>query len=225
MGVIMATEAIKVVLAAMRLTDNSANHLNVEAPSLLLYSAYSNPLFRNIRLLGKRPGCPSCSASASITRRALTTGSIDYPRFCGTITPPNLLCANDRISPSSYHKLHPNANTAHTLIDVREKPQFEICHLEHSVNIPFSIIEAASLSSPDSPGNESNQTATHPEEALYSTLKSRIDPVYFICRHGNDSQLAVQKFKAGTHDGRVVRDIIGGLAAWRREVDPEFPEY
>lgn len=231
MGVLMANEAIKTIVANRNLPGsletNNAIQPQTIAPSLLLYSAYSNPPFRNIRLRGKRPDCPSCSASTVITRHTLTTGSINYPSFCGIKEPLNVLLTHDRISASSYRELYLNAGTTHTFVDVRDKLQFEMCHLERSINIPFSVIEAADMEEFDA--TEKNVTDATSEPALYRKLKARRDPVYFICRYGNDSQLAAQKLKSATgasaHVGRVVSDITGGLAAWRREVDAGFPDY
>lgn len=49
-------------------------------------------------------------------------------------------------------------------------------------------------------------------------------PVFVVCRLGNDSQIAAQALRevVPTLD---IRDIIGGLQAWSRDVDPEFPIY
>jgi len=46
--------------------------------------------------------------------------------------------------------------------------------------------------------------------------------VYFICRRGNDSQLAVNLLLA--RGLTEVYDIQGGYAGWR-DVDPDFPIY
>lgn len=49
-----------------------------------------------------------------------------------------------------------------------------------------------------------------------------------ICRLGNDSQLATRKFQEvlGEESGsRWIRDVIGGLKAWHKEVDSGFPDY
>lgn len=228
----MANEAIKIIIAGQNSPASpeakSANPSKATAPSLLLYSAYNNPPFRNIRLRGKRPGCPSCSTSTIITRRTFTTGSINYPSFCGLNAPPNTLTSNDRISAPSYRELHPDAGIKHTLVDVRDKLQFDMCHLERSVNIPLSVIEDADMEEQDT--SEKDATDDIQEQSLYRKLKAGNDPVYFICRYGNDSQLAAQKLKnvggvASTQRRRVVSDITGGLAAWRREVDTGFPEY
>ena len=48
--------------------------------------------------------------------------------------------------------------------------------------------------------------------------------IYFICRLGNDSQLAANAFRS-IADGIVVQDLIGGLRAWTNDVDPKFPIY
>jgi adenylyltransferase/sulfurtransferase len=50
--------------------------------------------------------------------------------------------------------------------------------------------------------------------------------IYVICRLGNDSQIAAEALRSvGSDEVRVVRDIVGGLRAWSREVDSQFPVY
>lgn len=47
-----------------------------------------------------------------------------------------------------------------------------------------------------------------------------------VCRRGNDSQLAVRKLKAKLQEADMeVKDIAGGLTAWARQIDPNFPTY
>ena len=51
-------------------------------------------------------------------------------------------------------------------------------------------------------------------------------PIICVCRRGNDSQLAVQKVRQELSDHRaVIKDIKGGLTAWAKSVDPNFPTY
>lgn len=50
------------------------------------------------------------------------------------------------------------------------------------------------------------------------------NPLYVICRFGNDSQLAVQQIRQHAPDAEV-KDIIGGLQSWSRSIDPTFPIY
>ena len=55
---------------------------------------------------------------------------------------------------------------------------------------------------------------------------SQEDPcsIVVVCRRGNDSQLAVQLLQE-TDSSLNIRDIRGGLHAWARDIDPEFPVY
>lgn len=51
-------------------------------------------------------------------------------------------------------------------------------------------------------------------------------PIYVVCRRGLDSQEAVEKLREMGFDAggkRRIVDIIGGMKAWKEEVDPSFP--
>ena len=220
MGVLMAVEAIKIIATERIVPELS--HINgaaTAAPTLLLYSAYSYPPFRSMRLRGKRPACPSCSATATITRQSLTSESLDYASFCGLVSSLDILSNDERVSAKEYKETIKDAGVAHMLVDVREKTQFDICHLENSVNVPYPDI-ASSYSGQGLLG-EHNAL----QQLINEKLTSRHGPFYVVCRHGNDSQLAVQTLKTNPAFHGIVRDIKGGLTAWRKEVDPEFPEY
>lgn len=52
---------------------------------------------------------------------------------------------------------------------------------------------------------------------------------YVLCRLGNDSMIAADALrdfdrKSGARN-MTIKDVIGGLRAWTRKVDPGFPEY
>lgn len=51
--------------------------------------------------------------------------------------------------------------------------------------------------------------------------------VIFICRRGNDSQIAASALRKAldSQEDVRVRDVRGGLKAWSREVDLNFPVY
>jgi adenylyltransferase/sulfurtransferase len=49
-------------------------------------------------------------------------------------------------------------------------------------------------------------------------------PTYIICRLGNDSQIAAEALRSIRPDGHI-QDIIGGLRAWSKNIDPNFPIY
>lgn len=216
MGVLMAIETIKITVRLQSLPQEGSSN-----PCLLLYSAFSYPNFRSIRLRGKRPACPSCSPISTINRQSLSSGSLDYAAFCGVTSISNILPSADRISAIEYSKIHHEAGQGHFLVDVRENPQFDICHLQHSLNIPYS-------SFPIGFKEQSAQESTASDPVLRKVMQSPGTPIYILCRFGNDSQLVVQKMKAWAQStGRdcPIRDIRGGLEAWRKEVDPKFPEY
>lgn len=226
MGVLMAVESIKIIAvervspviseAQSGLLPGTPNP-TITTPTLLLYSAYSHPPFRSIRLRGKRPGCPSCSTSSTITRESLKSGSRDYEFFCGLVSTSDILSSEERLSAKEYKEKIKDTGTVHTLIDVREKSQYDICHLNNSINIPLS--EIISSYSGDGLPRENSAVRLLLEDMTIAR------PVYFICRHGNDSQLAVRKLKTTPGYAGVVQDIKGGLTAWSKEVDLAFPEY
>ena len=50
--------------------------------------------------------------------------------------------------------------------------------------------------------------------------------VYVVCRRGNDSQKGVLALRESLRGLDVsVKDIIGGLHSWAKDVDPSFPVY
>ncbi|KAF2017637.1 molybdopterin biosynthesis protein moeB [Aaosphaeria arxii CBS 175.79] len=233
MGVLQALEAIKVLT---RETDQSPVRSSTpDPPSLLIFSAYASPMFRSIRLRNRKAKCAACSAQASISAEAITSGSLDYVQFCGAINPVDALKANERISVDNYAKVRLEVNPftgtepskdSHILVDVREKVQFDICNLEGSVNIPFSVVSSTQAPITSSQNN-GEQTPAVPE--WVSALRSHPEkPIFIVCRLGNDSQISVKKMKElGLDNGgqRWIGDIKGGLRAWRENIDPEFPDY
>jgi adenylyltransferase/sulfurtransferase len=79
-----------------------------------------------------------------------------------------------------------------------------------------------------------SQSGSMPAEEALPSWASFLDsfpetqPVHVVCRQGNDSQIVVKKLQElGIDRGgaRVVRDIKGGIDAWRRDVDRAFPDY
>ncbi|KAL1963496.1 hypothetical protein VTN77DRAFT_8077 [Rasamsonia byssochlamydoides] len=228
MGVLQALETIKVITTAP--SDASADR-----QSLHIFSAYSTPPFRTIRLRPRRANCAVCSAQATVTLDSLRSGSTDYIQFCGSAHPPQLLSPEERISPREYQPLHLSSEPF-TLIDVRDKVQFEICNLENSINIPIStILNEKKREKAEAPNAESSDSSEQDKDKHWPswlppsvTATDSKSPIYVVCRLGNDSQLAVRKLKELGLDRqgeRFIGDIRGGLKAWKEEVDPEWPEY
>ncbi|KAL2865728.1 HesA/MoeB/ThiF family protein [Aspergillus lucknowensis] len=217
MGVLQALEAIKVL-------THDAEVNGPTPPTLLIFSAYSSPQFRTIKLRSRRPNCAVCSAEATVTLDSVRSGSMDYVFFCGTAGLEDALSPDERITPLEYHLNHSTTANRH-ILDVREKVQFDICSLENSINIPISHILALAPSAP--------LTGVDDLKPLPSWLPPEIaadseSPIYVVCRQGNDSQTAVRRLKnLGLDRGgeRLIVDIKGGLRSWREQVDSEWPDY
>ncbi|KAK4991909.1 hypothetical protein LTR66_002131 [Elasticomyces elasticus] len=222
MGVLQALETIKIIASGTVdradstgksfETHGKANEAPAPAsPSLLLFSAFSSPPFRSVRLRPRRANCASCSAQATITEASLTSGSLDYVAFCGVTSPLDTLAPHERIGASEYSKLY--RSSLHVVLDVREPVHFELSSLPGAINLPWS------------------ECVAKPGEVLLQDVKrltqGREDErrdVLVVCRLGNDSQLAVAKLKQAGWQG-AIKDLRGGLRAWRQEVDPDWPDY
>lgn len=230
MGVLQALEGIKVLTQK----PNTTTPAPTEPPSLLLFSAYSSPMFRSIRLRTRKPKCAACSAQSTVTPEALNSGSLDYVQFCGSINPIDALSPQERISAESYAKLRSGVNPFtgtvsnrdnHILVDTRESVQFELCHIDGSRNVPFSTVSATRTNT-----SNGNYGSMDIEEPLWvQDLRHQPEkPIFVVCRLGNDSQMTVKKLKdLGLDNGgkRFIGDIRGGLRAWKENVDHDFPEY
>jgi molybdopterin/thiamine biosynthesis adenylyltransferase/rhodanese-related sulfurtransferase len=124
-GVIQATEAVKLVLGQGRSLIGR----------LLLYDALEMK-FRELKLR-KNPQCPLCGENPTI--KAL----IDYDQFCG-ITPQLTVAAtdsdrSDEITPEEL-KARLDRGEKVKIIDVREPHEYEICRLPNTTLIPLGQV-------------------------------------------------------------------------------------
>lgn len=203
MGVLQALEAIKVLTAEKKTSGE------VVKPSLLMFSAYSQPPFRSVRMRSRRPDCASCSSHASVTRQSLQSGSLDYVAFCGASVPVNILPAENRINAVEFARLHGECNQM-LLIDVRDETQYSIAALDGSVNVPWTGNAESWLRDAAKQGVLAKDNQTHR---------------YVVCRLGNDSQLAAAALMSSMKAPSLVKDIRGGFKSWKKDVDDRWPEY
>ena len=249
MGTLMAVEAIKHITqfgAYNARGKFSWSPLPALTPTLLLYSAFEKAPFHTTYRMKQRKDCALCSSTPSVTRESLQSGSMDYELFCGLRAPIDILPSNRRISARAFNNEVRNesqcitlddaksaqSTNSHLLIDVREPQDFAMCSIKGSVNLPFSLIEKRTreLQHPDNPNPEETEDRLRKVEGILRDAPNVRK--YFICRYGNDSQLAVryfvdllEKVEEGVRDEEeVIVDVEGGLRAWRG-VDPGFPEY
>ncbi|CAG8429535.1 unnamed protein product [Penicillium salamii] len=226
MGVLQALEAIKVITTPEAAEGTARPR---DPPSLHIFSAYSSPLVRTIRLRSRRANCAVCSAEATVNMDTIKSGSTDYVFFCGSASLPSLLTPEERISARDYNQKYsvPSESApSHTMIDVRDEAQFGICSLKNSINIPISSVLASNFAKP-ADGQEASQIPPWVPPELANDSDST-NPIYVVCRLGNDSQTVVKKMKElglDQHGKRFIGDISGGLRSWKEQVDPEWPEY
>ncbi|WRT64977.1 uncharacterized protein IL334_001918 [Kwoniella shivajii] len=177
-------------------------------PLLHLHHLCSNPLIRTIRMKGPSAKCIACGPSASITDDLDVYG---YESFCAGAAGPEVDemtgmkdgIQGERIDVKELSILM-EANSNISLIDTRPPIEFGICSLPKSTNIPLpTILEDPSVLPPS-------------------------EEVIFLCRRGNDSQIAADALRRTTNttgQNIRIRDVKGGLRAWSKVVDPMFPVY
>ena len=226
-GVLMALEAIKLIVGGAPLKDDNQPRAQDAPASMLLFSAYSNPAFRHVRLRGKRPTCSTCSSRRTISNDFLTLGSLDYEAFCGLASPISVLEPAERIEARELKEALDAHEKAHIILDVRDETQFVICSLPGSINVPYTTIEDISGHRVHRESASEFGVATSHNPTILDKLPEDI-PIYTICRFGNDSQLAVRKLKELGYDNngtRWIGDVKGGYKAWKQNVDPHWPDY
>ena len=213
MGVLQAVEAIKIISSGkLKPPYGTMDGAKLDTTSMLLFSANGTQPFRSVRLRSRRSGCFACSKDSQLSLASLSSGSLDYVLFCGLAAKVDILEPAERVEARDYFRAK---SAEHVLLDVREKIHFDICHLEGSINIPFSTFQGG------------QQDILNGHEWLPESL-AKDSPIYVICRLGNDSQVVARRLKEAGLDlkgQRYVGDIKGGLKSWKEQIDINWPEY
>ena len=235
MGVLQALEAIRILTQRISRCDSRMEQrLNGSPPnlksSMLMFSAFSSPQFRSIKLRSRVRNCIGCSGGGEVSGESLKSGSVDYATFCGLKTPASDIPLENsldvkQLSPTEHHTFYgTGSENAALLVDVRERNQYGVCNLPGSINVPFSEIQDLDIAV-DKP------TWFRPIEEAHKRLiteKNQDPRIHVICRLGNDSLVVVKKFQTVypyLFLNRTVANIKGGFDAWREEVDHTWPEY
>lgn len=145
--------------------------------------------------LRKNPECQVCSLPAE------AIDLIDYEAFCGVpIIEDAAASAGPRweTTPAQLAEAMKNGGTPH-LLDVREPQELRISQLEGAELIPLGQLPAR-----------------------ISEIDAERETVVF-CRTGVRSGYAVELLRAAGF--RHVRNLVGGINAWAREIDPSLPRY
>ncbi|KAK1233119.1 hypothetical protein PQX77_003759 [Marasmius sp. AFHP31] len=197
-GNLQALETIKIITG---LHDGKS--------SLLIFSALGSPPFRSMKLRNRKPTCPACGNEE---QKIGEIKEIDYVQFCGGATPNWLQRGleegnrNERITVKAFKDAIDDTTRKVKIIDVRPLTEFGICRLPNSTHVPL------------------NDIVTNPSAHVPSDPETH---TYFVCRLGNDSQIAADAVRSALPDRSdvVVKDVIGGLRAWSKYIDSTFPVY
>ena len=154
--------------------------------------------FRTLKLR-KNPECPVCGTHPTVTKL------IDYEQFCG-IVPVAPETANapvqqgiPQIEPAELKK-RLDAGKPVFLLDVREPYEFKISQMG-GLLIPMGEVE----------------------DRLIELESHKNEEVVVICRSGMRSQkIAVMLQRHGFQN---VSNLVGGINAWAKDVDPSLPIY
>lgn len=165
---------------------------------LLLYDALAMT-FDSVKVR-KNPACPVCGTEPTIT------ALIDYEQFCGMPAHDHSTYGEDQLDLSRIPALGVKALKERldkgenlTILDVREAHELDISHLEGAIHIP------------------KGQVLDHLAELPQST------PLVVICRTGARSGEVVGWLKERGYTKAF--NLVGGINAWAREIDPTLPEY
>lgn len=170
---------------------------------LLLYDALAMQ-FRELRF-ARDPDCPICGQHPTIT------ALIDYQEFCGLPAQghtfhetvheqsqqPTTTMALPEITVEQLAELR-SSGTPHTLIDVREPHEYDLCNLG-GILIPLGQIPTR-----------------------YSEVP-REGRVVVHCRSGARSGKAVEYLQSLGYTN--LENLAGGILAWSDRVDPSVPKY
>ncbi|XP_046976238.1 adenylyltransferase and sulfurtransferase MOCS3 [Vanessa cardui] len=197
-GTLQALETIKLIVGQ--------THDNLLVGRMLLFDG-DDMTFRNVKLRPRNAQCEICSENPKITEL------LNYEVVCRMqskekdldldILPPKNRITAIRLAEAL------KATQGHLLVDVRSEHEFEMCKLDGAVNYPLEKMHRKNI------------------DLLLKDIRDCCCQVTFICRRGNDSQIAAKRILDVIEDEYKdkITDLTGGLHAWSKYVDGEFPVY
>ncbi|TYJ54304.1 hypothetical protein B9479_005063 [Cryptococcus floricola] len=171
-------------------------------PLLHLHHLGSNPLIRSIRMKGPSPKCIACGPDATITDDLEAFG---YDEFCsGGDTSPETTDETGLVDGHAGMRL----GVKELDLMLQQAPdKTSLIDTRPPVEFGIYVPLATILSDP-------------------SSIPISSETV-FICRRGNDSQIAAAALRKAIPNSETVRirDVRGGLKSWGKEIDINFPIY
>ena len=144
--------------------------------------------------------------------------SKDYVEFCQAGAHDkeekiDILEPEERLYPKEL-QLEGCSSDGNIIIDVRPECEFDIVNLQSEFKEKLHNIPLKKLKRNSSP--------------LLDLINGNSKSVTFLCRRGNDSQLAVRDFRGVIKEKSpnvIIRDLRDGLYGWHESVDPTLPLY
>jgi len=203
-GTLQALEAIKIAIG------KSAEE--VMAGRMLLYSALTCS-FRNVRLRPRNSSCAICGDDPELT--AVIAVNAPGPGYCPANSKQGEdLPAGNSVTCQEYADIR-KKGVKHVLLDVRDRTQFDMLHLNGAINLPLAELDK--------------------EGTKLEDFCSDAESVYVICRRGIFSRQATFKLLEMKERGIFVSDsalgqgkvknVCGGLVSWAKSVDDSCPTY
>ncbi|EEB08730.1 URM1 activating enzyme [Schizosaccharomyces japonicus yFS275] len=164
-------------------------------PTMLLFNGFRTPQWKSVRIRGRQASCTACGPSARLSKEFMQKQANEYLSMCGDNSGATL----EPIERISVHELTDILATRKDvmLLDVRPAVQYGICRLPVFRNVPIAELD---------------------------TVKDVSGEICVICRTGTSSQKAVRLLKK-LNPAAKIYDVIGGLSAWSKQIDPKFPTY
>lgn len=231
-GTLMVNEAIRLLTKQHGQMHNHPlyctsliKHCNADlSPFLTIYSAFSHPPFRTLKVRGKKVTCLACSTedgAEQLLRQHARHEELGQWAIetCGIGQRAPL--GSDRVSPIDLKRFLEGRDigeVAPVILDVRSAAEYSIASLPGSRSQSWS----------STTGQKMTLTFVRPDiplkrlsKELERTPLESSAPIITVCRRGNDSLTAARHLSAM---GYSVKDLAGGLRSWS-EVDSTFPVY
>jgi adenylyltransferase/sulfurtransferase len=182
LGTIQATETIKLILG-----------IGEPLVGRLLLIDALGLTFRTLQLR-KDPSCPVCGENPTLQEL------IDYEQFCGIGTVEDGRISSD-IEEITVLELRAAMDRGDdvTLLDVRERHEWQICHIDGGQLLPLSELQARM--------HELDTSRTY----------------YVHCKSGVRSAEAIERLQEAGFTR--LKNVAGGIAAWAEQIDPTMPTY
>ena len=160
--------------------------------------------FRDVKMRKRNPKCVSCGEDPTVK----SVEEFDYDEFCQTKCnkydlihiPPEHNIKVDEFEKEFKESEHKGESV---LVDVRNKIQYDIVHLEKAINLPLSDIKK--------------------DQTEIKKLCEEKKKVFIMCRRGNASKEATDfLLNLGIKN---IMNVQGGITEYAKEVDKTLPIY